>query len=268
MSRGVLLEERAQPVRNLVTNPRATGGAWVASSTSGQISTDTHVTSGGPTGGTFFRRSFTAASTGSLQSSDMILVGGGPAVPGVSIGSAAPVAAGQRYALSVWVRSSVAQTVHVQAQWLVGAGSAGSSQGPDTTLVPGVWTRLSVVAVAPLTALAVRLDIDGGAGYIPWQVGDTLDATMAMITLGSTVWVYADGDTPGWRWTGTPGASASVGWPYTLERLVGRAPLLVTTTAGIQTIAAADAQPTAGLTLLVFFDWTGSGDGAGPAARR
>lgn len=33
---------------------------------------------------------------------------------------------------------------------------------------------------------------------------------------------YMDGDTPGWRWTGTPQLSESVGYPYTLDSIVGR----------------------------------------------
>lgn len=33
---------------------------------------------------------------------------------------------------------------------------------------------------------------------------------------------YFDGNTPGWRWSGTPYASTSIGHPYTLESIAGK----------------------------------------------
>jgi hypothetical protein len=50
----------------------------------------------------------------------------------------------------------------------------------------------------------------------------TFDVHAVMLTEGPGVPVYADGDTPGWRWTGTTRNSISVGYPYTLESIAGK----------------------------------------------
>jgi hypothetical protein len=43
-----------------------------------------------------------------------------------------------------------------------------------------------------------------------------------MITEGTYNGVFSDGDTPGWRWLGSSGNSASSGFEYTLERAAGQ----------------------------------------------
>jgi hypothetical protein len=84
--------------------------------------------------------------------------------------------AGIAWTISTYVRSNIAQRVRAQMQWLNGAASNGTVQGADVTLVPNVWTRLSVVnSVAPINTTAFRFDIDAAAGAIAWTAGDTFD---------------------------------------------------------------------------------------------
>jgi len=71
----------------------------------------------------------------------------------------------------------------------------------------------------------------GGVRYI-WffvsgtmNIGDQFAVHRVMLVEGNYTGPHSDGDTPGWRWDGAPHASPSVGYPYTLENIVG-APML------------------------------------------
>lgn len=64
------------------------------------------------------------------------------------------------------------------------------------------------------------------------EPGDVYYMGKAMIARGRYEGDYVDGDTPGWKWQGAAYASPSVGLPYTLDRLLGMGPSLVTTTKG------------------------------------
>ena len=73
---------------------------------------------------------------------------------------------------------------------------------------------------SPTTYGALRyiwLYIDG-----PIDIGDQFAIHRVMLVEGNYTGEYSDGDTPGWKWTGAPYASISVGWPYTLESIAGK----------------------------------------------
>ncbi len=95
-----------------------------------------------------------------------------------------------------------------------GAPSPGVGGG-FVPAAPGVWTRIATTFTVPagVAGIAVVLDRDsqGSNGAQDWQVGDTFDATSLMVTKGSTLYNYAEGNSPGWNWTGTPNASTSFG---------------------------------------------------------
>jgi len=193
-------------ITNLVVNPTFAAGNTAASSSSGsQVSTNTTPSSGGPSNSAFLRRSYTAASTSFASGMDVIVTPVTGASPGDIITE------------SAYVRSSKAQTLQLQIQWInSSAGSAGTFNGSPVTLVPNTWTRLTVSNAstpAPSPTVSFRIDLDAGAGAVQWANGDTLDYTMLMATAGPTLYQYADGSSPGWAWTGTANNSTSTGPP-------------------------------------------------------
>lgn len=56
----------------------------------------------------------------------------------------------------------------------------------------------------------------------PMEIGDQFAIHRVMLVEGNYTGEYSDGNTPGWKWQGAQYASTSVGWPYTLESIVGK----------------------------------------------
>lgn len=71
------------------------------------------------------------------------------------------------------------------------------------------WQRLSVSGVAPAgaTCASITAYVSGS----PWAAGDYQDLDAFMLTEGSALYKYADGNTPGWAWFDAPNASRSSG---------------------------------------------------------
>ncbi len=72
----------------------------------------------------------------------------------------------------------------------------------------GSWTRYSITWTQPVGQTIVRICLnangdDTSVGTWYWDG--------VMLTQGSTVYNYADGNSPGWVWNGTPNASTSTG---------------------------------------------------------
>jgi prepilin-type N-terminal cleavage/methylation domain-containing protein len=201
-------------ITNMVVRPipQSTSGGYVASSSGGQSSTSSFHTTGGPNNVAFLRRTYNAATTSLSVSNDIITIGA-TAWSNEAISAVAPVNVGSSYTLSVWVRSSVAQSVRIQAQGITGNSGAGAASGDSITLVPDTWTRLNMTWTVPAGTNAIRIDVDAGTNLIQWTNNATFDVTMAMMTEGSTLHTYADGDSPNWVWNGTPGAARSTGPP-------------------------------------------------------
>ena len=196
-------------ITNYVPNPTfasGMGGAFTSTSF-GQASTNTTPSTGGPTNGSFLRRTYSGATTGFAGGADIISLGGSYS-NGLVFASPSQV-----FSASTWVRSSKVQSVRPQIQWLNASNaSAGVTNGSDVTLAANTWTRLTVTgAVAPAAAVSVRLDLDGGLGAVQWANGDTLDYTMLMLTEGPTNYSFADGNTAKWLWQGTVNNSRSYG---------------------------------------------------------
>lgn len=70
-------------------------------------------------------------------------------------------------------------------------------------------TDVAASTWSPQVALAVA---DGA-------VGDWIEFGDVMVVEGTYTGPYLDGDSFGWRWLGTPGASESVGYPYPAARI-------------------------------------------------
>lgn len=110
------------------------------------------------------------------------------------------------HTVSAHVSSDATPTVRIFMTWYTAAGAVvgGAVYGSPTQLNASPQ-RLSVSAVAPATAVTVRVAIiiDGTAA-----VTDILYVDGVMVNEGDLA-AYADGSTPGWYWTGTPDASVS-----------------------------------------------------------
>lgn len=107
-------------------------------------------------------------------------------------GSDTPVVTpGESYTQLIHVRSNEPLMVRTQAQYLTSeGGDATSVAGHAVTLVPGLWTPLTMTSRAPATAALLRVDIDS-AGAVSYPKGTVLDVDAAIV--GGDV--YFDGDT-------------------------------------------------------------------------
>lgn len=123
------------------------------------------------------------------------------------------VNAGGTYTFSVWLRASKTQAsaATMLVEWTSSSGTGvGSSSAPLATLPANSWTRLSLTASAPsgATHAGVISHINGGT---PWAAGDRLDGTGLMITSGTTLYTFADGNSSDWVWNGAVNNSTSTG---------------------------------------------------------
>ena len=111
------------------------------------------------------------------------------------------------YTGSMWVRSSMVFTLR---PYLEGnATKAGGPSSGNTTLVPGVWTRIyyTFTITSPGTVNMCWL----GSGTV--AAGDYVDMDAIMLTSGTTLYNFADGNNSNWAWDGTENASTSKGVP-------------------------------------------------------
>jgi len=93
-------------------------------------------------------------------------------------------------------------------------------EGPGPTAVPNQWSRYSVTTTAPAGAVYTIAYIS--AGYtLPTVIGDYFQATGFMITQGSTLHEYSDGNSVGWQWEASVGMSKSKGYSSTLDAILG-----------------------------------------------
>lgn len=100
-------------------------------------------------------------------------------------------------------------------------GISNTQSSPAAPNAPGLhWVTFTFTVHASATNGFLRFynGSDNPADIVVW--------TGLMLTEGTAEHKPCNGDTPGWRWTGTPSASPSEGYPYTLESAAGVAPLL------------------------------------------
>ena len=114
------------------------------------------------------------------------------------------VTVGNTYTASMSVYSSVARSVNIAVRQ---ANSTTAIFANDYSFAAGETKRISTTGVVTTPSVYVNfLSSSGNAA-----LGDTYYIDEIMLTEGSTVYPYADGDTPGWAWDGTPGNSTSRG---------------------------------------------------------
>jgi prepilin-type N-terminal cleavage/methylation domain-containing protein len=187
-------------ITNLATNPSAesvtTGwGYWSA----GGAATFTRQTGGGYSGTSFMRMVFTAAST---TGSGGMYYGNSPEA----------VQVGNTYSLSGYVRTSVSKPMRTCIEWYSSTPSSmGTSCSGNVTTTANSWTPLSATGQAPAGTAWARITFY--ASGPSWNIGETLDVDAVMMTAGSNLYTYADGNTPNWIWNGTTNNSTSTGPP-------------------------------------------------------
>lgn len=183
-------------VTNRAPDPRITAPVM---STNGATVQDTQQATGGPDGGSFFRRSMTTANTTTPMSLPLCPTGL----------NALPVVAGQSYTGSWYARKPVAggPATRLNWQWYDAAGAALSGSTGTGMSPTAAWTRFTQTTVAPAGAAfgEPRLQWSGTA-----LVAQLLELAQVQIENGATANAYLDGTYLGARWLGTPNASASV----------------------------------------------------------
>jgi hypothetical protein len=190
---------------NVCMNPRVATAStgWVQSYNGGGAGTQTLVATGGPLTWvpTFARTTITTAAPAPLYF--------------YVDQSVNPVAVLTQYTGTMWVRSSIAQSVIVAIVGWTGTAQGAETYSPSYTLAPGVWTQVSGTFTTDGANNGLRFHIYTAAST---PVGATLDITGLVIVAGSTaVTDYFDGSTSGTRdstvyvhaWTGTANASTS-----------------------------------------------------------
>lgn len=198
-------------VKNLATTPKpfdaltstATNGQmgwgnrWFGSSSAGTYS---WLDTGGPYDGPYRRKTWTKGPVTTNGDTGLSHA----ATDNSSSGSnktGYPVTPGQTFTLSSYFRQSsgTSKGIHVEWYWRDSNGVYISTTTMPIIDLGSDWQRIVHTATAPDRSayLGVHTDVDTGT---LWVAGDMLDATCLMVTEGSTLYPYADGDTPGWQW--------------------------------------------------------------------
>lgn len=245
----------SQPVRNRAPDPRSTKWATTAPVGPGasnerwnNVTTYTLVTGAtdGPPGlgiTSYARATFTTGTQGGLGFHLADNPEAGAPTPARMI----PVTPGQRISLGIWVRSAVTTAAFtLKYRWATGSTWVSGAVSPTSSVTAGVWQLLPLTAIVPAGATHLSVAAQHGVAV---AVGTTLDVTGLMIIDDLLPPTHVDGETPGWRWTGTVGASESVGYPYTLEGVAGAPPIVLPGGAGMTSTDLPGATATSGRTL-------------------
>jgi prepilin-type N-terminal cleavage/methylation domain-containing protein len=210
---------------NLATNPRATtyssqpqiglaSGRWFGGSgtPTGSYSTISNATDG-PVGiKTYARKSWSGGGAPSISATSDT---------GFGTSFRTDVNQGDTYSFSCYLRPSVARNFHIGVYQYTSSGTAASparEYGAGVFGPANQWTRVThtyTVPTADIASINVVCDSSNSAvnGAQNWTSGATLDGTGLMITAGSTLHEYADGESNNWIWNGTPHNSSSTGPP-------------------------------------------------------
>lgn len=187
-------------IENLVTNPSVETNisGWGQNWGTAGNGTATRLANGGWDNHGYFRMVWSATPTvqwGGLYASTVA------------------VTEGETYTVSAWVRQSKAQPINIYMRPNNYPTQADLSQtGP--TVPANTWTRVSITRAVPsgvgVTTLQIRVDRSGAGS---WVAGDTFEVGAVMMTKGSTLYEYADGNSANWAWSGAQNNSSSMGMP-------------------------------------------------------
>ena len=204
------------PVTNLATDPRATTtagqigwrmGRWAGCSPATSSETIVSAANDGPAGiTTYIRKTWSIAPSSVGCSGDTGFN---------NFASRMIVNAGESYAISCYLRPSVARNFEIGIYQYTSAGATFTPSRVFGSSVSGPanqWTRVSYIYTVPTGVGQFVSVCDSNANSATnWSTGSTLDGTGLMITQGLTLYNYADGNSPSWVWNGTANASTSTG---------------------------------------------------------
>jgi len=193
-------------ITNLVNNPNfdTNIASWAFSSGTGGAGGSSRPATGGVNGG-YYRLTWTTLPTSGTA---YITNGSGGT-------SARPIeiTGGQPYVASGWVRSSWAGKAYLGLTPYDDTDtSVGGIVGSTVTLTPNTWTRInaSMTPASTATTMVVRFYVPT-AGFTGMVTGSTLDIDQVMLTQGTAVYDYADGNSTDWVWNGPVNGSTSKG---------------------------------------------------------
>lgn len=204
---------RLAVLKNIMNNPRAVSMlGLVASYGAGSTAERKVMLTGGPLSNcrTYLRVQWSVPPTGATSS---IQIRNG--ADGLNA-----VVPGKTYAVKVYVRASSALTVAPKMGWFQGVTYVSAFSGEPVKLVANKWTQLTVKGECPAGASRLQVNTDPTATSIPLVAGSIIDAT-GWFSYETTPEAptgadgapdYADGDTTGWSWVGTPHESAAQGY--------------------------------------------------------
>jgi len=197
----VIADVRYKPIRNMSTNPSIVGtGAQIEIRrnlfTNPTCATDTTgwlhyisvgvFTSAKVTGLTGYPNDVTTGFRATVTTGG---TGVGCVYPG---GSTASVTPGTTYTFSAYHKASFSSTMNHNISWYTAANALlSSSQGTTSPITAGVVSRYSVTAIAPATAAYGRLMLYPVSRT--WVVGETVEATCAIIEASPALLPYFDG---------------------------------------------------------------------------
>jgi hypothetical protein len=185
-TRATTWETRAAVQPAQLSNPTASPTAtyWGGNAGTGATATFSQQATGGPTGGPFYRGTWTVSQTGSPGNAGLYYSVSGTTDPALACNP------GQFISASGWVRSSVSQRIALYVQYMDAASATLLSTTTQVVVDPNVWTfiTLNQTQAAPAGTVRVRLLPYAivGTGAVLWQAGDTLDATQLAISSTSS----------------------------------------------------------------------------------
>ncbi|MCC4268022.1 prepilin-type N-terminal cleavage/methylation domain-containing protein [Microbacterium schleiferi] len=182
-------------ITNLARLTQSSSSSRFATEVGNGAATFSWPTSGGPAGVSYQRATVTTAATS------------GSYVHGLSWTSTNALTAGTTYTWSNWVRASLSVVVAP----VVFYSGTGNSSCATPTVTPNSWTRVSCTFVPTSSGTVYAQGRISNATTLP--TGATFDAAQPMLTQGSELYGFADGDSNGWIWNGTPNNSTSTGPP-------------------------------------------------------
>ncbi len=192
-------------ITNLHTNPSAgTNATGYSVSAAGSAGANARVATGGPSGivNTYYQRSTTSTATSSPIT-----------VASTATGSSAiPVSPSTAYTISVYVKTSCAigSGVRIDITQYDDAGVGTSSSGGTTAATVDNWQRITRTVTTSATTTYLRPSV-AFSGPTSCPAVSTFAVTGFMVTQGTTIYNYADGNSSGWAWNGTDNNSSSTG---------------------------------------------------------
>lgn len=116
---------------------------------------------------------------------------------------------GKTYTFSAWFWTQYTKSMRIGAGWRDSSNAAIGSTvwGTGKAATVNNWTRYNSTFTAPENATGVNFYLWLASGMFQFE---TAYIDGVMIQEGSILNSYVDGDTPGYVWSGTPHASATV----------------------------------------------------------